>query len=198
MFVPKARLTAGAAESALLRVPRSTLAVLVATTLFHTSGCGPGAREVPAPSVYEDPGERVRAIARVWQETTVDQGFLEGDPNGVVSFRIESRVRVELDKDGRAREQVVRQELFRMRDGREFHCVAEGVVAGAARYRRQRDEIRVDLSNGGGKLPRRCQEPGFPVLSKDVPPAKVTFALRSERLIAVDPPHVRATLLPAQ
>ena len=158
-------------------------------------GCG-GA-EQPAAKVYEDPGAKVRSIARVWQELSIDEGHYERDPNGVASFRIQTSVKLELDEAG-GRQVVQREEVFGMRDGREFRCRTEGKVPLRVRYRRERDEIRVDLDNDDTRLPRRCQPVGFPVLSKEVPAASVTFALRAERLVAIRPGHVRATLLPLE
>ena len=167
----------------------------VALALGLSGACG-GA-EGPAPRVFEDPGVKVRSIARVWQELSVDEGVFDRDPNGVERYRIETRISLELG-EGSAREVVTRDELFRMRDGREFHCKTQGVVPVRVRYRREREEIRLDLDNDATALRRSCREPGFPVLSKEVPGASVTFALRSERLLAIHPAQVRATLLPVQ
>src|SRR5262245_41821892 len=69
-----------------------------------------GSQEGPPPRVYEDPGARVRAIARAWEERAIDEGFFEGDPNGVAAYRIVSIVRLELPDQGKAREVVTREE----------------------------------------------------------------------------------------
>jgi hypothetical protein len=147
--------------------------------------------------VFEDPGVKVRSIATVWQELSVDEGVFDRDPHGVEKYRIETLVRLELAEGG-AREVVSRDEVFRMRDGREFHCKAAGAVPVRVRYRREREEIRLDLDNDATALRRSCREPGFPVLVKEVPGASVTFVLRAERLVAIEPAHLRATLLPSQ
>jgi len=105
-------------------------------------------------------------------------------------------VRVELDERA-PRETIAREELFKLRDGREFHCKTNGVVPVRVRYGREREEIRIDLYNDATRLTRVCREPGFPVLYKEVPAAAVTFAFRAERLVAIRPGELRAILLPA-
>jgi len=156
------------------------------------------APEKPPAAIVEDPKAHLFRIGTVWQETSVDEGFLENDPKGVAFFRIGTKVRVELAEDGKTRENIVRDELFRMRDGAEYHCVARGSVSGSAQYLREGYEIRVVLANAPGSLPRQCKESGFPVTAKEISEVSVLFALRSDRLVAIRPAHVHSVLLPIQ
>jgi hypothetical protein len=161
-------------------------------------GCGPG-EPVKRPVVpREDPEKHLLRIGKIWQERSLDEGFLENDPQGMAFFRIETLTKVTFSPGGKAEETIARTEYFKTKSGAEFHCEAKGVVPAVVTFSRTPEEIRVSIENGEASLPRTCREPGFPVGGKQIPRGRTVFALREERLVAVDPPRSRAVLLPMQ
>lgn len=160
------------------------------------SACG-GGEAAPRTVATEDPVHLLR-IGAVWEERGLEEGFLEDDPQGVAFYRVESVSRVTFVRGGAARQAITRHELFKTKAGAEFHCESTGTVEARAAYRREGRELRVALENGEAALPRSCREPGFPVPAKRVARGTTVFALRSERLVAIDPPRSRAVLLPVQ
>jgi hypothetical protein len=162
------------------------------------ASCGGSEATVRPVVPHLDPEKQLLRIGTVWEERSVDEGFLENDPQKISFFRIETVLRVTVSPGGKVSEAIERAELFRTRAGTEFHCAAKGVVAGRATYTRVGDEVRVALENAEASLPRECREPGFPVGGKALPRATTVFALRNERLVAIDPPLSRAVLLPLQ
>ena len=151
----------------------------------------------PRPVVKtEDPADHLLRIASVWQQAATEEGLLEGDPKGIAHFRVISNIELTLPKDGKAIERIRRTEEFRTVHGSRFHCTTSGTLGALAHYERKGDEIRVVLETEGGNLPRSCAEPGFPVPTKEVPALRVVFALRSDQLVAIEPPSLRASFIP--
>jgi hypothetical protein len=162
------------------------------------AACGGGETVVRPVVPREDPEKHLLRIGTLWEERSLDEGFLENDPQGISFFRVETVLKIKLEGGGKASEAIERIELFRMRSGGEFHCEARGTVDARAVYSRAGDELRVAIENGEAALPRSCREPGFPVPGKNVSRGNTVFALRAERLVAIDPPRSRAVLLPLQ
>src|SRR5262245_62063554 len=104
----------------------ASLSLSLASALLCACGSGP---EPPPRVKHEDPGAHVRRIATVWREQVEEEGLPDGDPE-IAFFRVRADVRVELADGGAARESIERDELFRMKDGFEYHCVTKGVIAG--------------------------------------------------------------------
>lgn len=146
---------------------------------------------------HEDPGVHVRRIAKVWREIIDEEGIPSSEPE-ISLFRIRTEMRVELGEGGVVREAIDRTELFRMRDGFEYHCVTRGVVPATAHYDNVLGEIRVTISNAAARIPRECREPAFAKKSKDLTAGSTVFALRSDRLVAIEPARARTVLLPVQ
>ncbi len=161
------------------------------------SACG-GGDAAPRTVAVEDPEAHLLRIGSVWEERGLEEGFLENDPQGIAFYRVESVSRVTFVRGGAARQAITRHELFKTKAGAEHHCESTGTVEARVAYRREGHELRVVLENGEAALPRSCREPGFPVPAKRVARGTTVFALRSERLVAIDPPRSRAVLLPVQ
>lgn len=159
-------------------------------------GCGPS-EEGRVHVKHEDPAVHVLRVASVWREIVEDEGIPAGEPE-ITFFRIRTEVRVELGAGGAVREAIDRTELFRMRDGFEYHCLTRGVLPATARYEAIAGEIHVTISNVAARLPRECREPAFAKKSKDLPAGSTVFALRSDRLVAIEPARARTVLLPVQ
>lgn len=138
----------------------------------------------------------LRRIGTVWQEDTRGEGFLENDPSGIAFYRIRSSIRVDLGD--RPAETVKRDEFFRMRNGAEFQCQAEGNIEVSADYAWNGTEVRVRIDNRPARLVRSCRPSGFPQPTKDIGASSTTFALRHDKLVAVSPPRARSVLIPVQ
>jgi hypothetical protein len=157
-----------------------------------------GAPPEPKPVQQRDAGTYVRRIGTVWGEVTRHEGFLENDPNGITSFRVQTDVKITLGQGSSATETIRREEEFETRTGEVFHCVAQGTVPGEARFTWVAGEVHVTIEKAAGRLPRSCKEPGFPSRVKETPSGVTEFVLRSERLVAIAPARARNVLLPLQ
>ena len=173
---------------------RSSLFALLAVLSF---GCG-GEQKKTAVS-HLTPFDRLRRVATVWRQDSEDSGLLQGDPNGVASFSVRTKMRLTLNPDGAtAKEEIERDERFELTTGDRFVCKAKGEVAAAARYAWREHDVMVTIENREARLPRRCDHFGFPVETKLVAPHATTFLLESDQLVSTEPLRTRDVLVPAQ
>lgn len=130
-----------------------------------------------------------------WTDTVEDKGFLDNDPNGVLEFRVTTTRTFTLVDGGLVKLRVERDELFKTRLG-DFRCAAKGDLAGTASYAWSAGEAEVRLDLPNASLPRRCEQPGFPITAKSLPPSTMLLVLRSDRLIGKTSARDRTVLLP--
>lgn len=160
------------------------------------AGCGNDS--APPPKVArESAGVQVRRVATQWGDTVSEEGFLEGDPNGVSEFHVVTRRTFVLTDDSRVNVHIERDEVYTTKLG-PFRCKAKGDLKGAVRYAWVSDEAEVALTLGPAELPRTCDRPGFAVMSKSLGETKLTLYLRSDQLIAKTSARDRTVLLPLQ
>jgi hypothetical protein len=160
------------------------------------SACG-GDAERPAKVVRETPGVQLRRVATRWGDTVEEEGFLSGDPNGVVQFRVVTARTFVLGDGAAVTLHIERDETFQTNLGA-FRCKAKGDLSGTARYAWQADDPEVRIETAAGELPRSCDRPGFPVTAKALGSATLVFVLRGDQLLGKTSARDRTVLLPLQ
>lgn len=171
-----------------------SLAMLAAPLLVAACG-GDDAR--PPTVAHETAGAQVKRVAVRWGDTVEEEGFLENDPNGVLSFRVVTARELSLGEGAAATMRIERDETFDTRLGT-FRCKARGELTGSAAYAWQAGEAEVRVTWPSAELPRTCETPGFPVTAKSLGAQVMVLVLRSDRLIGKASLRDRTVLLPLQ
>ena len=161
-----------------------------------STGCGPRVPDPPPRVGREDAGMHLSRSGKGWVLAAEDQGVLQGDPLGVVSFRVREETVFSFARGAEPHRTVARDEVFAMASGAELHCTVEGSLPLAARAFWKGREVWVTLESAGGRLPRRCTGGAFPAKVRDVGAWSAVYVLRDDRLVPVEPPTVRDVLLP--
>lgn len=173
------------------------LTAIVALWLgFAAAACG-GDRGPPPEAPHAGADAQVKSVAKRWGDTVEESGFLQNDPNGVLHFRVITSRKVTLGDGSSVSVHVDRKETFETKLG-PFHCTAKGDLTGKASYAWRSGEPEVTLELAGGRLPRKCEEPGFPVTIKAVDAARSVLLLRSDRLIGKTNARDSTVLLPLE
>lgn len=176
-----------------MRRARFVAPPIVAATL---AACG-GSSAPPTVAKRETPAEHIHRIGTVWEERTAADGFMS-PPSDIDRFRIESRMELTIGDPAAttAKELVERTETFTMRNGRTYHCSATASTTARVAYAWRGTQPELRLDSPAVLLARRCAEPGYPYPEKRLDPATVTFVLRDDRLVAVEPPLAKSVLVP--
>ena len=175
------------------RLARGVFAALVA---LAAAGCGARPPEPPPRVGREDPLEHLARIGKVWARMIEDQGVLQRDPLGVVSFTVHEEMTFILSGQGAPKRAIARDEVFVLATGEEAHCKVEGSLPLVVRAFWKDREVRVALESAGGRLPRRCTQGALPAKQRDVGAWSAVYALRDDRLVPLEPPTLREALLP--
>lgn len=144
----------------------------------------------------ESPADEILRVGGVWQTTYERRGF-ESEPSPVALFtqRVESTL--DLSSDAATPSETLKvQESFELRDGRRFECRASALVKVGVRFGRKAGEAAVEVTRPSVALDRTCRPPGAPVELVSVPSGPARFVLRSDRLVAFDPPLEKRIYLP--
>ncbi len=159
------------------------------------SACG-GESSPPPKVAMETAGTQIRRVATRWGDTVEEGGFLENDPHGVLEFHVVTSRSLTLG-DEQASLRIERNETFKTKVGG-FRCKAQGTLSGSVVYTWQAGEAQANVMFEGADLPRRCDPPAFPVLTKSLGPTALVLVLRSDRLIGRASARDRTVLLPSQ
>jgi hypothetical protein len=168
---------------------------LAASALSVLSGCGPKNETPPPPPKQASPEDRIRLVGKAWREMTQTEAYLQD--RDVAWMRATDQFTLHLGQGGvSAIVDFERTELMRTPFGTEYHCTVAGSVQAALKYEWRMGEAVLTVRAPQAVLKRRCKEPGFPIATKKSPALDVTYALRGDRLVAIDPPTIRSSLLP--
>jgi hypothetical protein len=161
--------------------------------LFLLSACGGQQEAVEAPVSTEGPGDEIRRVAITWTSTEPTKGILS-PPSPISVFHTTTRSVVALRRDD-AREELTIWEELELRNGATIRCSNKFVHPLKVRYGRKRGEAAVEITRPVLRGQRSCDgahpEPEF-----NVPSRVARFALRSDRLVAVEPVTDKRTYLP--
>ena len=140
--------------------------------------------------------ERILTIGATWGETTRTEGYVSDAE--VAFIRADDRFAVHLTAHAStALVDIERTELIRTPQGREYHCKVRGAVQSIVKYAFRLDEPRVEIRIPSVALPRTCDQSGFSQPTRQFEALNATYALRGDRLLAIDPPTYRSSLLPS-
>jgi hypothetical protein len=166
--------------------------------LSFVIGCGGDAPVAQAPVRQLTPEEEILTLGTTWEARYQENG-LRSEPSKISVFALNGLSALDLVQGKPvAHESVVMEETFKMRDGRQFGCRAEGVLQVQVRYFRKGDEPAVELTRPDVALARHCDQPGFPEPMVGAGNSKSSYVLRGERLMAFDPPLEKRSYIPMQ
>jgi hypothetical protein len=141
------------------------------------------------------PEERILTVGKAWRETTQTEGYI--NQSDVAFMRVTDQITLMLEPSSlSAMLDIERKELLRSPEGREFHCTVTGAVQVAVSYESRMKEATVSVRMPQSTLPRRCKEDGFSKHFKEFPGFSATYALRGDRLLAIEPITLRSSLIP--
>jgi hypothetical protein len=161
-----------------------------------TLGCGGAAPAVQAPVHQQTPEEEIHSIATAWEARFKENG-LRSEPSKISVFNLEGLSTLEFTPGKLvAREGLLLEETFRMRDGRQFACRVEGVLQVQVRYFQKGEEPAVEVTRPVTELTRHCDQPGFPEPLVNIGSTKSSFLLREEHLLGFDPPLEKRSYIP--
>jgi hypothetical protein len=162
------------------------------------SGCGGNAQVAQGPVRQQTPEEEILSIGSSWEARYQDNG-LRSEPSKISVFALRGLSALDLTQGQPiAHESVVLEETFKMRDGRQFGCRAEGVLQVQVRFFRKGEEPAVEVTRPDVALARHCDQPGFPEPTVSVGNNKSSYLLREEQLVAFEPPLEKRSYIPVQ
>lgn len=183
------------AASAALAVAAARIGMVVGLAVAGSWACGPKNEPPPAPPKVESAEDRIRLVAKAWREMNQTEAFLQ--TQDVAWMRATDQLTLHLPDHGpTGLVDIERTELMRTPQGNEYHCKVAGAVQAALKFEWRLGEAVVTVRTPAAVLGRRCKEPGFPIPSKQSPALDITYALRGDRLVAIEPPTLRSSLLP--
>ena len=158
-------------------------------------GCGPKNEPPPQAPKHASAEERIRLVGTAWREMSQTEAYLE--QKDVAWMRATDQFTLHLGERGlTGLVDIQRTELMRTPQGTEYHCTVAGAVQAALTFEWRMEQPIVTVRAPSAVLRRRCKEPGFPIPTKQSPALNVTYALRGDRLVAIDPPTLQSSLLP--
>lgn len=173
-------------------------ALLLGAVSLGTGGCGGEAPKAQAPVQQQTPEQEILAMGTSWEARFRDNG-LRSEPSKITVFTVDGLSTLDLTLGKAvAREGLLLEENFRMRDGRQFACRAEGVLQVQVRYFLKGDEPAVEITRPVSELTRHCDQPGFPEPTVNLGNTSSSFLLREEQLMGFDPPLEKRTYIPVQ
>jgi hypothetical protein len=164
--------------------------------LMALSSCGPTNDKPPEPPKRASAEERILSVGRTWQESTRSEGFINDAE--IAFMRATDKVSLRFEDGSRtALADVEREELIRTPAGREYHCTVSGAVKAVVKFSWRGDEAAMMVKVPASTHRRVCKETGFPRAARQFEPLNAIYVLRGDRLVAVDPPTSRSSLIPS-
>lgn len=163
--------------------------------LLGFTACAGPQEEVEAPVATEGAGEELRRVAVVWSSTEPTKGILS-PPSPISMFHATTRSVITLSRD-QAQEELTIWEELELRSGVTIHCANKFVHPLTVRYGRKHGEAAVEITRPTLRGSRTC-DGAHPDPNFNVPRRVARFALRSDRLVAVEPSTDKRVYLPAQ
>lgn len=165
---------------------RLCLCLLVGSLLAGPLACGPREAAPPPRVVQETPADEILRIGERWVANTKQRGLLS-PPSPVSVFAVLEESRLTLTRD-QAREELVVEEQFELRDGGTVLCVTRSERTVGLKWGRREGEAAIELRRPALSTPRQCEggRPPEPLLER--PAGAARYVLRSDSLVAVEPP----------
>lgn len=149
------------------------------------SACGGSSQETREPIQQETAADEVLRIGGEWISRVPDKGILS-PPSEVSVFSVVTESTIQLSEES-ASERLVIEENVELRNGDGAQCRTEFSHPLQLRWGRRQGEAAVELIRPALNAQRNCR--GLhpePVLRAE--PKRALFILRSDQLVAVEPP----------
>ncbi|HEU4581675.1 MAG TPA: hypothetical protein VFS67_25640 [Polyangiaceae bacterium] len=162
------------------------------------TACSGAAGPPPGAPAVEGPEDAILRIGSFWEARYSDKG-LRSSPSPIASFDRALVSRLELAKgQTMATETSSFEERFILRDAREVHCVERFDGPVSVKYGLRQGEAALELEWPAVQRPRECDVAGAPIPALDRPAGRARFVLRSDQLVAVEPPLEKRIFLPVE
>lgn len=150
-------------------------------------GCGGQSAPPPEPPRQETPADEILRIGERWQSTSQQRGLLS-PPSPISVFVVREESRIELRPDS-ARESLLIEEEIELTNGNKLLCQTRFEHALGLRWGRREGQAAVELRRPALRGNRTCQGGTHPEPVLERPGGPVRYVLRSDMLVAVDPPR---------
>jgi hypothetical protein len=169
---------------------------LALAAAFLVLSCSAADQAPPSAPAREGPEEAILRIGKVWQASEDEKGF-RSKPSPIATFENQVRTRLTLVSGARrAEERIEYEERFTLQDGRSAHCTAAQTTTIEVAYGIKAGEPGVELAWPSARIARKCDAPGFPLPALERQAGRSRFVLRSDQLVAVDPPTEKRAFIP--
>lgn len=169
---------------------------LVSTLVSVSWSCSSATPVQLAPIVQEGPDEAIVSIGRRWEAQLSENGT-RSRPSAIASFERQSNTLVTLTA-GQTRVPMSQQfyESFVMVTGEKLQCNTQAEFEAQAAFGLKNGETVLQLSWSAASISRVClpEDPRIPALARKAGSAR--FALRSDRLVAIEPALEKREFIP--
>lgn len=170
------------------------LALALVGSLTAATGCGGREAAPPQPPLQETPADEILRIGERWLASSQQRGLLS-PPSPISVFVVREESRLELHANS-ARESLLIEEELDLRDGGKVLCQTRFEHSLGLRWGRREGEAAVELRRPALRGTRSCQGGTHPESFLERAGGPVRFVLRSDTLIAVDPPREERQYVP--
>ncbi|NLE85272.1 MAG: hypothetical protein GX607_02620 [Myxococcales bacterium] len=171
---------------------RTPLSLVGAVALF--AACGGKEPAAPPPVAVETPADEVLRIGERWTSTSEQRGLLS-PPSPVSVFVVREVSEITLSPTS-GREVLTIEEELELRDGGALLCQTRFEHPLTVRWGRRDTDAAVELRRPGVTGARQCQGGSHPEPTLERPARAARFVLRSDNLVAIEPPTDDRIYLP--
>lgn len=165
---------------------RLRICFLLSPLLLGPLACGPREAAPPPPVVQETPADEILRIGERWLATTKQRGLLS-PPSPISVFAVVEESRLTLAREG-AREEVLVEEQIELREGGAIRCLTRFEHDLGLKWGRRQGEAAIELRRPAATAPRQCEGGQHPEPILQRPAGAARYVLRSDNLVAVEPP----------
>jgi hypothetical protein len=164
---------------------RTSAPLLLAACLL--ASCGPKAEGPRRPDRGVTAEDEIFAAGHVWQAMEEQRG-VRGAPEKIARFEIKQRSTLTLERGTHmGTERIERKEVFELRSGAVYECVAKSEMKVRVRYGRRQGNPAVEVMSPSRTLRRECRPSDFPEPEVTLPGGSSRFRLDDAQLVGFAP-----------
>lgn len=160
--------------------------LLLGGTAATLLACGGPEEAAPPPVAVETPADEILRIGERWTSTAEERGLLS-PPSPISVFVVREVSEITLARQS-AQEELVIEEQLELRDGGALRCQTRFEHPLGVRWGRREAEAAVELRRPALRGARTCEGGSHPEPQLERTGGAARFVLRSDKLVAVEPP----------